>query len=295
MKYSIGVDVGGTNIRLALCNKGKIHKVIKQKTRKVTKPEDLTTQIIDMYHEIKANDYEISGMGVGVPGPVEQATGYIHFLTNLGLQGFNLKVMLEEKLKIKVEIGNDAKMAALAEAKAGAGKGYHVMQYVTLSTGIGGGLVIDGKLYYSSRGFAQEIGNMNLIKDGRKQGAAMNAGCFEAECSGTALVAIANEMGLKVSHAGEVFEKAALNDSLALNIKKQWLINTATSLSTIAAVLEPDIFVFGGGMIMSAKYFIDELYEEFNKLVFPLLRGKIKFALAHHDQDAGIIGASYLV
>ena len=198
MKYSIGVDIGGTNIRLAVVDEeGNIISVNKQRTKKMSKPSDLVDQIVELYESVNASSYNVEGMGVGVPGPVKQSTGYVHVLSNIGLSGFNLKDMLEERLNIKVVVGNDAKVAALAEARLGAGKGEHVVQYVTISTGIGGGLVIDGNLYYSSNGFSQEIGNMNLIKNGRQPNPSMNPGCLEGQCSGTALVSIANYFGCK--------------------------------------------------------------------------------------------------
>ena len=151
MNYSIGVDVGGTNIRLAVVDElGNIVKVVKERTRKVTTPSELVDQIVDMYNQLNAGEYHPIGMGVGVPGPTQQSTGHVYVLSNLGLGGFNLKDMLEAKLNIRVVVGNDAKVAALAEGVLGAGQGAHVMQYITISTGIGGGLVIDGKLYYSS-------------------------------------------------------------------------------------------------------------------------------------------------
>lgn len=296
MKYSIGVDIGGTNIRLAIVDEnGEIVAVNKQRTKKMSNPEDLVEQIVELYNSVNASNYEIIGMGVGVPGPVQQKTGYVYVLSNIGLSDFNLKEMLEKRLNIKVVVGNDAKVAALAEGILGAGKGSHVMQYVTISTGVGGGLVIDGKLYYSTHGFSQEIGNMNLIRNGRQPNPSMNPGCLEGNCSGTALVSIANERGLDVVHAGEFFYEANKGNEIAIQLKKEWLENLAFSLGSIANILEPDIFVLGGGVMQSSEYFLDELRTELDKYLFNQMRGKIKVEKAHFDQDAGIIGASLLV
>lgn len=296
MNYSIGVDVGGTNIRLAIVDElGNIVKVVKQRTRKVDTPSGLVDQIVDMYHELDADEYHPIGMGVGVPGPTQQSTGHVYVLSNLGLGSFNLKDMLEAKLNLRVVVGNDAKVAALAEGVLGAGQGAHVMQYITISTGIGGGLVIDGNLYYSTHGFSQEIGNMNLIRNGRQPNPSMNPGCLEGNCSGTALVSIANERGLDVVHAGEFFYEASKGNEIAVQLKKEWLENLAISLGSIANILEPDVFVLGGGVMQSSEYFLDELKDELNKHLFNYMRGKIRIEKAHFDQDAGIIGASLLV
>jgi glucokinase len=296
MKYSIGVDIGGTNIRLAVVDEeGNIISVNKQRTKKMSKPSDLVDQIVELYESVNASSYNVEGMGVGVPGPVKQSTGYVHVLSNIGLSDFNLKDMLEERLNIKVVVGNDAKAAALAEARLGAGKGEHVVQYVTISTGIGGGLVIDGNLYYSSNGFSQEIGNMNLIKNGRQPNPSMNPGCLEGQCSGTALVSIAKERGLDVIHAGEFFDEVNKGNEVAINLKEEWIENLAFSLGSLANILEPDVFVLGGGVMQSSDYFLDDLIKELNKYVFPQMRGKIRVEKAHFDQDAGIIGASLLV
>ena len=296
MRYSIGVDIGGTNIRLAIVDEeGNIVSVNKQRTKKMSKPSDLVDQIEELYESVNASRYNIVGMGVGVPGPVKQSTGYVHVLSNIGLNDFNLKEMLEERLNIKVVVGNDAKVAALAEARLGAGKGEHVVQYVTISTGIGGGLVIDGNLYYSSNGFSQEIGNMNLIKNGRQPNPSMNPGCLEGQCSGTALVSIAKERGLDVIHAGEFFEEVTKGNEVAIKLKEEWIENLAFSLGSLANILEPDVFVLGGGVMQSSEYFLDDLIKELNNQVFPQMRGKIRVEKAHFDQDAGIIGASLLV
>lgn len=296
MKYSIGVDIGGTNIRLAVVDEnGEIVAVNKQRTKKMSEAKDLVDQIIELYNLVEADKYDVVGMGVGVPGPVKQNTGYVHVLSNIGLSDFNLREMLEERLNLKVVVGNDAKVAALAEARLGAGRDKHVVQYITISTGVGGGLVIDGKLFYSSNGFSQEIGNMNLIRNGRQPNPSMNPGCLEGHCSGTALVSIAKERGLDVVHAGEFFYEASKGNPIALELKNEWIENLAISMGSLANILEPDVFVLGGGVMQSSEYFLDELKEKFNKYLFPQMRGKIMVEKAHFDQDAGIIGASLLV
>ena len=296
MKYSIGVDIGGTNIRLAVVDEnGNIIAVNKQRTKKMNTASDLVDQIVELYDSVEASKYDVEGMGVGVPGPVQQKTGFVYVLSNIGLSNFNLKEMLEERLNIKVVVGNDAKVAALAEGRLGAGKGAHVMQYITISTGIGGGLVIDGNLYYSTHGFSQEIGNMNLIRNGRQPNPSMNPGCLEGHCSGTALVSIARERGLDVIHAGEFFEEVNKGNKVAIELKEEWIDNLAFSMGSLVNILEPDVFVLGGGVMQSSEYFLEDLKKAIDNYVFPQMEGKVRVEKAYFDQDAGIIGASLLV
>ena len=234
-------------------------------------------------------------MGIGVPGPVIQETGYVHFLSNLGIDDFNLKQLVEEKLNIKVRVGNDANLAGFAEAMAGRGKGFNVVQYMTISTGIGGGLIVNGRVIGGTNGFAQEIGNMIVDPfNEKKQNDKMAKGSFESLCSGTALVSSAKENGLDVEHAGKVFELALNGNEAAKKIKKDWLLYMGAALSTMYAYIEPDVFVLGGGVMKSSHLFLNELREEIDKHIFPKMRGKIKVEVAHFDQDAGIIGAALI-
>lgn len=296
MKYALGVDIGGTNIRMAVVSdEGEMVRVIKKRTSPTKEPADLVEQIVKLYEEIEPQDFQIEGMGIGVPGPVIQETGYVHFLSNLGIDDFNLKQLVEEKLNIKVRVGNDANLAGFAEAMAGRGKGFNVVQYMTISTGIGGGLIVNGRVIGGTNGFAQEIGNMIVDPfNEKKQNDKMAKGSFESLCSGTALVSSAKENGLDVEHAGKVFELALNGNEAAKKIKKDWLLYMGAALSTMYAYIEPDVFVLGGGVMKSSHLFLNELREEIDKHIFPKMRGKIKVEVAHFDQDAGIIGAALI-
>ena len=123
----------------------------------------------------------------------------------------------------------------------------------------------------------------------------MNPGCLEGNCSGTALVSIAKERGLDVVHAGEFFYEASKGNEIATQLRKEWIENLAFSLGSIANILEPDVFVLGGGVMQSSEYFFEDLKKELDKNLFEYMKGKIRVEKAHFDQDAGIIGASLLV
>lgn len=294
MKYSIGIDIGGTNIRIAIVNeKGEIIKVIKEPTNKSNGKDSLLLQIVNLYHQIIENEsYKIVGIGIGVPGPINPKDGSVYVIPNLNITDIPLKQFVEEKTKLPVYVGNDANVAGLAEATVGNGKDYKVVQYLTLSTGIGGGLVINKEMVTGHYGFAQEVGSMVIKRGDRRPSIFKAFGCIEGIASGSMLVTIAAEKGLKVNHAGEIFELADKNNDIALNLKKEWIENMAAFIGSIVAYMEPDIFVLGGGLMKSSKYFLDELIKKVDDYVFEYLKGKIKIVAAKYDQDAGIIGAA---
>lgn len=295
MRYSIGVDLGGTNIRVGYVREdGIIEHVVKAATVRSASIEPLIQQIADLIDQLPTVDYPITGIGVGVPGPVRAQDGYVYVMPNLQLYDIPLKQLLEAKLGMSpVIVGNDANVAALAEAKSGAGKGYETVQFVTVSTGIGGGLVIGDKLITGSRGYAQEVGNMIVLPNGRRQSEVMNAGAWEAQCSGTALVAQAAELGVEVPHAGEVFVRSLANKELA-HLVANWTNWMAVALANMVNLYEPDIFILGGGVMKSRDFFWKELVAAVDQRVFPGMRGQVKIVLAQYDQDAGLIGAGLL-
>ncbi|MCI5746205.1 MAG: ROK family protein, partial [Erysipelotrichaceae bacterium] len=228
MKYSIGIDVGGTNIRIAIVDElGNLYNVIKEKT-KADSIESLKNHILSLINRILENStYKIEGIGIGVPGPVKP-DGTVIYIPNLNISdSFNLKQMIEEQVNYKVFVGNDANVAGLAEATVGNGKDYNVVQYVTLSTGIGGGLIINKKMFIGSNGLAQEIGSIVVKNGGRAPSRFKPKGCIEGEASGTALTNIANEAGLNCENAGDLFILASKGNKKAIEIKEEFIANLA--------------------------------------------------------------------
>ena len=292
MKYALGIDVGGTNIRIALVDEnGNILKVHKEATNH-DKTKGLINQIINLISNFK-RDVQSEGIGIGVPGPVT-SDGTVIYLPNLDIaDSFNLKKEIEDALHIKTFIGNDANVAGLAEAIVGNGKGYNTVQYLTLSTGIGGGLIIDHKIITGANGFAQEVGSMVIKKGGRAPSIYKPKGCIEGLASGTSIVAIAKEAGLNVNHAGEVFALSKTNE-VAKEIIAEVVDNLAAFIGSIVAYMDPDIFVIGGGIMKSKDYFFNDLILKVNDYVHANLANKIKIVPAKYDQDCGIIGAAML-
>ena len=292
MKYSIGIDVGGTNIRVAVVDEnGSMYDVYKESTI-ATDIDSLVAQILNLIKRVDLKKYEIVGIGIGVPGPVKP-DGTVIYIPNLNIStSFNLKQMIEEATSLPTFVGNDANVAGLAEAFVGNGKDYDVVQYITMSTGIGGGLVINKKMIVGKNGLAQEIGSMIVKNGGRAPSIYKAKGCIEGEASGTMLTVKANELGLNAKNAGDVFTLASQGNEIALNLKNEFISNIAAFIGSIVAYMEPDIFVLGGGLMKSKDYFLDELIKKVDDYVYESLKGNIKIVCAKYDQDCGIIGAA---
>ena len=297
MKYAIGIDVGGTNIRIAVVDEeGKLYHVIKERT-KANSIDLLKEQILSLIQRVlKDNVFSICGIGIGVPGPVKPA-GTVIYMPNLNIcDSFNLRTMIQKEVDLPVFVGNDANVAGLAEATVGSGKGYNVVQYITLSTGIGGGLVIANKMITGANGLAQEIGS-TVIKNGGQYPYAFKPngkpnGCIEGEASGTALTLKAKKLGLDCSNAGDIFTLAENKNAIAIQIKKEFIMDIAAFIGNIVAYMEPDVFVLGGGIMKSKEFFFDELITKVDEYVYETLRGNVKIVCAKYDQDCGIIGAA---
>ena len=292
MNYAIGIDVGGTNIRIAVVDEnGTLYNVIKEST-KAHDIDGLKNQIIDLINKVDYKKYNILGIGIGVPGPVKP-DGTVIYIPNLNIStSFNLKEMIEKETNIKTFVGNDANVAGLAEAFVGNGKGYDVVQYITMSTGIGGGLIINKKMVTGKNGLAQEIGSMIVKNGGRAPSIFKAKGCIEGEASGTMLTLKANELGLNCKNAGDVFILANQNNEIAIKLKEEFISNIAAFIGSIVAYMEPDVFVLGGGLMKSKDYFLDELIKKVDDYVYESLKGNIKIVCAKYDQDCGIIGAA---
>ena len=242
--------------------------------------------------KINLSKYNISGIGIGVPGPV-RPDGTVIYIPNLNIsESFNLKKMIEDATSIPTFVGNDANVAGLAEAFVGNGKGYDVVQYITMSTGIGGGLVMNKKMIVGKNGLAQEIGSMIVKNGGRAPSVFKAKGCIEGEASGTSLTAKVVERGLDCKNAGDVFILANQGNEIALSLKNEFISDIAAFIGSIVAYMEPDIFVLGGGLMKSKDFFLDELIKKVDDYVYESLKGNIKIVCAKYDQDCGIIGAA---
>ena len=300
MKYFIGIDLGGTNVRTLLVDEnGRTYSEVKDNTESEKGPDYVCAKIVRQIESLDTNVcgglHNIEGIGIGVPGPVDTVNGLMIMATNLpGFENYPICSKISDRFNLPVFIDNDANVAGLAEALLGAGKKYPSTYYVTISTGIGGAFIVDGKLVSGGRGHAGEIGNIIVKNNGYKFGA-LNPGAVEGEASGTAIVRKGKELlgADKVFHAGDVFRLAAEGDLSAKGIVDESISQLATMLANIAHTIDPYCFVIGGGVMKSKEYFYDTLVEQFNAKIHVGMRGHIPLLETKID-DCGAIGAAML-
>lgn len=289
--YSIGVDIGGTQTRVALVDEaGKIHS----KKNFKTYGHDPIKNLNEINMLIKSFNVDVVGVGVSCPGPLDLKKGIVLTPPNLpGWHNFHLKDESEKIMDLPVYVENDANLAGLAEALKGAGQGKEVVQYLTISTGIGGGLTINEKIYQGVNGFAQEMANSILWKDGPQQ-SFLKKGSLESISSGTAITKRANEKGLKVEHAGQVNDLALTGNKDAIEIMNEAKEYLANMLGIIIALLDPSIIVLGGGVALKIDGFVEDVEKLVVGKVFDVQQGNVNIVKAQLGDDNGLIGGALL-
>jgi glucokinase len=276
MKYAVGIDVGGTNTRVALINEEyKILERIKFSTD--SKDPEVTLQKIGEI--IKGFAKEIEGIGISCPGPLDLIGGVV--LTPPNLPGWHylpLSKRLEEITGVKVALENDANLAALAEALVGAGAG----------------LCVNGKIYHGAKGFGQEVANSIVWRDGPSQGD-LKKGSIESIASGTAITKRANDAGISAAHAGEVYEAAKAGNETAKEIMEDTYEYLSNFLGTLYGVLDPEIFILSGSVALKIPGFIKEVEKRTKEKVYDALKENVKIIPAALGEDCGLIGAACLI
>lgn len=293
MKSYIGIDLGGTNVRVAKVSaEGEVLAVVKGPSYSQDGPEKVMANLKKLIRKIP-DWQECSGIGVGVPGPVDAVTRTMVLSTNLpGFTGYPMAAELEADLGIPTYLDNDANVAGLAEALVGAGKGLKTVFYTTISTGIGGVLIVDGKAVSGKHGFGGEIANI-IIDRNREKVNYLNVGAIENEASGTAVTRKGRQVfGDKIKHAGNVFELANKGDADAIKIIDDVAKDLGQLFATIACVCDPDIFIIGGGMMRSADSLLPGVIKNFKEMSHAAL-ADTKFVIAGLEEP-GVVGAAML-
>ncbi|TYS69820.1 ROK family protein [Sutcliffiella horikoshii] len=294
MGLRIGVDLGGTNLRVALVKEdGKIVRDMERKTEVAKGPQYIIDKMIDMIREMKGDEV-IKGVGVGCPGPLDPKTGVIYNPPNLpGWNNIPLANILEKSLYEHVKIDNDANAAALAEAKFGAGVGAESVYYITVSTGVGGGFVLDGKVFQGAAGYAGEIGNMIILPGGPTHNS-LNAGALESLASGTA-IGLSGQKGGMSGGAEEVIHLASLGNPTAQTILDNAINYLAIGIANLVHSVNPSIFVLGGGVMKSERQLLEPIKEKVKNYVYPRLKETINIVPASLGPKAGVIGSAFLI
>lgn len=304
--YKFGVDVGGTTVKIGLFSgDGKLEEKYEIATDKSDQGAHIIEHIAAKLDEIIAEKsygiLDCMGVGIGLPGPVDQ--GMILGCVNLGWGIFSI---VEEFSKafhnVPVYAGNDANTAALGEYVAGAGKGMKNMMMITLGTGVGGGIIIDGRILEGANGGAGEIGHIPVNPQEQDICGCGKKGCLEQYASATGIVRVAEKLrkenGNTALPAGctakQVFDCAKEGDELAMQAVEELGRYLGLALASCTCVLNPEGIVIGGGVSRAGKILLDVTEKNFQTYVFKPCRN-VKFCLAELGNDAGIYGAAAMV
>ena len=305
-----GVDLGGTTVKLGLFNtKGDMLASWEIPTRKDNKGRgilsDIAASVRNRMLQEGITDSEVVGIGLGAPGPFDD-DGNIHQAVNLGWSSFNVREVMERESGLTVRCGNDANVAALGEFWKGGGAGSSEMLMVTLGTGVGGGIIHDGKVYNGFNGAAGEIGHIHVNDDETEKCGCGNKGCLEQYASATGAVRIVHRLMEKTPGRGsilkemesfeckDIFEAAQKGDELAEEAVRIYGDYLGRGLAAVASVIDPEVIVLGGGVSRAGEVIIEKLRPSFDRYVFHGCKN-VKFALATLGNDAGIYGAARLL
>ncbi len=289
MKHALSVDIGGTSTRLAIVTEsGTI--VTKQSFATDAKHPHLTLVKIQVF--VQSFDQDLVGVGISCPGPLDLKRGIVLTPPNLeGWHHFHLKKEAEKILNLPVIVENDANLACYAESVVGAGKDFKSVQYLTISTGVGGGLVINGDIYRGANGFAEEIANGILWKNGPQMGT-LKSGSLESICSGTALTTRAIREGLIVTHAGDVFDLASKGNQIAAQIIDDMYEYLSNMIGIIIGILDPHVIVLGGGVANKTSNFIPEIESRVLNKVYAIQQSNLNIVESILGDDNGLIGGA---
>ena len=304
--YVFGVDIGGTTVKLGLFDtQGNVLDKWEIPTRTEDNGSHILPDIAESIRErMKLIDRDsIAGVGVGAPGPID-GDGVVHRAVNLGWGTFSIKDTLEDLLNLPVMAGNDANVAALGEMWMGGGQGCMDLIMVTLGTGVGGGIIVKGKMLTGFTGAGGEIGHMHVEDREEETCNCGNKGCLEQYSSATGITRLANRLLAScdrdsVLRQGEVsaktvFDAVKARDPLAVEVAEKFGKYLGDTLASIACVVNPETIVIGGGVSKAGEVLIDFIRPNYEKNVFCGSR-EVKFSLATLGNDAGIYGAAKLV
>ena len=305
-KYVFGVDVGGTTVKMGLFTvEGELLDKWEIKTRTEDGGKNVLPDIADSIKakiaDKKLSNEDIEGVGIGVPGPVKE-DGTVLKCVNLGWGILNVQDELKALTGFEIKAGNDANVAALGEMWQGGGKGHSNVVMVTLGTGVGGGIILNGKMLFGVNGAGGEIGHICVDENEEETCGCGNKGCLEQYTSATGVVRLAARAmaatDKKSAHrdldtvtAKDVFDLAKAGDDLAKEVVDKLAHILGRTLAQIACVVDPEIFVIGGGVSKAGAILTDAVKEYFVKYAFHACRGT-EFALAELGNDAGIYGAA---
>lgn len=309
-KYAFGVDVGGTTVKIGLFDReGNVLDKWEVPTRKENNGEkvfpDVAESLKAKMAEKNIAEADLAGIGIGLPGAVDDNNVLVGGAVNIGWGVFNVAEAMQAHINVPVKAANDANAAAFGELWQGGGKGCSNMVAVTLGTGVGGGIVVGGKLITGATGAGGEIGHIHIEDNETELCGCKNKGCLEQYASATGIVRLAKRRLAKDDQASvlrsvselsakAVWDAVKEGDEVAIQIAKQFGEYLGKGLAAVAGVVNPEKFVIGGGVSKAGDILISYVEPEFQKYAFQQVRGA-KFSLAKLGNDAGIYGAAGLI
>lgn len=311
----LGIDLGGTTTKFAIMKpQGEIQQRWSIQTDVLNDGNNIIPNIIDsinhhlQLYQMSAKQFQ--GIGIGTPGSVDYQTGTVDSAFNLNWdRPMALKEQIELHTNIPVQVENDANVAALGERWLGAGKNADNVAFVTLGTGVGGGIIINGQIVHGQGGSAGEIGHMTINPQGYRCTCGKR-GCLETVASATGIVHVARDYAqeyagdseLKASldngddlTAKDVFDLAKQNDPLALKVTSAVCDQLGLALSIVAVTINPQYIIIGGGVSNAGDFLLQRVQEGYNRYVFSSVKKTTTLTLATLGNEAGVIGAASLI
>lgn len=312
-KFSIGIDLGGTKILIALVNKetGEVIHYVKKKTKKDKGPQNIIRKMVngieELLEESKFHIEDIDSIGVGAAGQVDRENGIIIGAPNLDCYDLNIREHLTSHFNLPVYLGNDVEIAAMGEMKFGAAKGCDDFVCVFVGTGVGSSVVKDGKIIHGATGTAGEIGHMIVDLNGR-QCACGAHGCLEAYASRSAIEkriegalrkgrhsAILDYMETGKSISSSMIQKSIeREDELVIQCVNEAAEYLSGGLASIINFINPKLIILGGGLIEAVDYFYKTTVKKARAKCLPVPATKIEFKKAQLGDYSGVIGAAFL-
>lgn len=309
MEYCFGVDIGGTTVKIGLFRTdGELIDKWEIKTRTENEGEailpDVAKALKNKMSEKGIVPSQVSGIGIGIPAPVDE-NGIVQNTANLGWGYKEVSREMEELTGMKVAAGNDANVAALGEMWLGAGKGHKNLIMVTLGTGVGGGVIVNGQPLTGSHGAGGEIGHLCVNYNETEQCGCGKRGCLEQYASATGIARLAKKRlakdgtesvlrGVEKVDAKAVFDALKEGDKLSEEIVEEFGAYLGHAMANLAVVTDPSVIVIGGGVSKAGDVLLGYIEKYFKEMVF-FANEETKFALAELGNDAGICGAAKLI
>lgn len=289
----IGVDLGGTKILAGRIDAAGAVETRKERPTPVESREALLAALDDAVEELL--DERVAALGFGIPATLDQRTGEAVRATNIPLQDLRFRDRMSDRFGLPVGIENDANAAAIAEWRVGAGRGTRYMVMLTLGTGVGGGLILDGRPYRGSVGAAAELGHMVIQHDGPPcQGVCTGRGHIEALASGHAAdLASREQLGSSVG-ARELVRRAEAGDEQARAILEQIGRRLGSAIGSLVNVFDPELIVIGGGFAAAGDLLLEPARAVVLREALPPARDLVRIVRAELGPEAGLVGAGFV-